>query len=653
MKREDLLNITERLDKILTPDPFEPNPTSNEVDGEIKIGKVRQSGVPFGLNLEELKEHTLITGRSGSGKTTIIYLMMLQLLKKGVPFLAFDFKQDYRHLLKYKSDVYVFNWKNFKFNPLRPPNGCDPIIWMQAFNNVFAQSYWLRAGSKGMIQQHVKKLYTDYGVFEGKDTYPTMYDLLESVDKHWLERKYGREAGFKESTQNRVDECITPMSGMLDCDKGFPIEDLLNKTVVFELDGLLSENQIFLVTIMLRFIFQYRISNVHRGPLRHVIFFDEAKMVYDKSRDFIQDLGINEVAQFTSQIREFGEGLVVADQMPIVLSDSIKSNVYTTICMSQSGGKNTHDMALALGLQTKDQVNCLQQLVSDKNEQVFEAVVRMSGRWPTPFIIHVIPYPVEKTITDDDVTHRMKPLIESLNRKLIPRTKYSFILEDKRKQEYEQKAEQRETRQEEAEQKKEFEGATLIKILMNIREYPFIDQKERVSMLGLGSSSSTTDRYFKELIGQGFVTKHTIGLGRGQSTKVLYEIAEKGAEYAKMNKVGIPGKGDFKHKFWQHIIQKFFQDIGYNAEIEKRYGIKNVDIGFDMHGKTTAVEIELSSDHLIENIQRDFDGGCELIIVAAPSQKSIASYKKKIQFYNKDFLEKVEFRVLTDFLSEN
>ena len=188
---------------------------------------------------------------------------------------------------------------------------------------------------------------------------------------------------------------------MFDCDKGFPIEDLLDKTVIFELDGLLSENQLFLTTLIMRFIFEYRISNKQRGRLRHVILFDEAKMVYDRNRDNIEGLGPNEVTQFTSQIREFGEGLVVADQMPIILSESIKSNVYTTICMSQSGGKNIDDMARAMHLK-QDQIPALTQLISDKNTNRFEAIVRMSGKWTRPFIIEIIPLPSPK------VSHRIR-----------------------------------------------------------------------------------------------------------------------------------------------------------------------------------------------------------------------------------------------------
>jgi hypothetical protein len=76
-----------------------------------------------------------------------------------------------------------------------------------------------------------------------------------------------------------------------------------------------------------------------------------------------------------------------------------------------------------------------------------------------------------------------------------------------------------------------------------------------------------------------------------------------------------------------------------------------VDVGFETNGKKTAVEVELSPDHLIENLQRDFEVGCHKVVVAVPSLRIIPSYQPKIQAHNKDFLDKIEFKVLTEFLS--
>lgn len=687
---EDLIkDLLERIQpallrKQLNPNPFAPTPKGIEVDGLIKIGRVKGTRVPFGLNPDELNQHTLITGRSGSGKTTILYLIAAQLLQHRIPFWAFDFKQDYRHLLRYKEDCYVFNSRNFKFNPLRPPAGSDPVRWMQAFTNVFAQAYHLMAGTKGILQEATNGLYRRYGVFDGKDAYPSLQDLLQAVLAYPLQRQYGRTAGFVESAQNRLKECIFPMRDMFDCDRGFPIEGLLDKTVILELDGLLSENQLFLTTLLMRFIFEYRLSNKHRGQLRHIILFDEGKMVYDRNRDNIEGLGPNEVTQFTSQVREFGEGLVVADQMPIVLSESIKSNVYTTICMSQSGGRNIDDMARAMDLKG-EQIPMLTHLISDKNTNRFEAIVRMSGKCTRPFVIEIIPFTVQKSLTEYELNARMRPLIEELNRKSKPRTPSSRINPD------ETKATEAGIKKEERKEPKtpgvkpgeaplpatpmdnalkniqpqnagnegrtpsappeRVEGNILIRILTDIRQHPFSDQKERIGRLNLSNSSSTNNKYFKELEKEGLINTHKISFAK-KGVKVFYEITEQGRQYARMNGFTIPGKGDFKHKFWQHTIKKYFEGIGYNPEIERRYGSKNVDVGFTMNGKRVAVEIELSPDHLIENITKDIEAGCDFIIIAAASKTTAKNYKTKTtEKLNQEALSKIEFKILTDFLS--
>jgi DNA-binding PadR family transcriptional regulator len=630
----------------LYPNPFEPNPVNDVVDGDIKLGSGRESGCSFGLNLDELGEHTLITGRSGAGKTTLIYIMLLQLLEKGIPFWAFDFKQDYRHLSK-SGEVLVFDWETFRFNPLRPPEGVKPKVWLQAFTNVFCQAYWLLSGSDGVLLTHLNDLYQDYGVYSGKDVYPTMFDLLDSLKAHDLERKYGREASFLESSKNRINKNLISFSETFNYDRGYSVEDLLKKNVVLEIEELNSDNQRFLLTIILRYVFQYRISNNQRGKLKHVFFFDEAKTVFNREREFSKELGVSEIAQFTSKIREFGEGLVVADQMPKDLGDSIKSNVYTVICMSQSGGVNVTEMARAMGLTNQQAEKCMK-LESDKDKNLYQAIVKLNGRWLTPFIFHVNPCNVEKDVTNEEVEKFMAPVFEELNQGVAPRTEYKAVQNAK-------KAAQWKEKKEKTKEVESFEGNMLIRILSNIKDYPFIDQKTRRKMIGLGSSS-TADKYFKKLKAEGFVTEHRINLGKAGGKRNYYEILEPGRKYARMNKVEIPGKAEFVHKFWQHTIKEFYESIpGYRGvEIEKRFGMKNVDVGFTKEdGTKVAVEVELSSKNVLINVHEDLNAGCDEIIIVAPTKRSIASYKKKLVNYGKEELEKIKWMVVTDFVSSD
>jgi polynucleotide 5'-kinase involved in rRNA processing len=98
MDKDRINDLMQLFEKLFSPLPFE-QPQDNCVDGTIRIGKVRQTEDPFGLELYEINQHILVVGRVGSGKTTLLCLIMIQLWKNGIPFLAFDFKQDYRHLL--------------------------------------------------------------------------------------------------------------------------------------------------------------------------------------------------------------------------------------------------------------------------------------------------------------------------------------------------------------------------------------------------------------------------------------------------------------------------------------------------------------------------------------------------------------------------
>ena len=446
-----------------------------------------------------------------------------------------------------------------------------------------------------------------------------------------------------------VSECLLSFSQLLDVDRGFRIEELLTKNVVLEMDGLLAENQTFLLNILLRYVFQYRISNGHRGRLRHIFLFDEAKTVFDKKREFTKELGVSEVAQFTSKIREFGEGLVVADQMPTQLAESIKANVYTVLCLSQSGGPNIAEMSHSLGL-TKEQSDELRKLQSDKTSKVFEAIVTMNGRWPNPFVIQILPFQIRKDVTAIDIKSKMAPILKLLNTGVINRTSYQLILDKQKAKESKQAKRQQEIFKEQSTEKIATDENQLIQILTNIKDHPFIEQKSRIEMLHLTGSASTVNNLFKELVDRGFVVSHKIGLGRGKGVRILYEMTEAGMKFARIKPFIIPGRSGFPHKFWQHTIKAFYEKQGLKADIEKRLGLKNVDVCVKDGKNLIAVEVELSPDHLIDNIMKDLDSGCNQVVVCCPNKKMMANYRKRVNEHDESLLDKIEFRVLTDYI---
>lgn len=85
--------------------------------GEFQLG-VDPAGRPVGVTRRQLNEHMLVVGRTGAGKTTFFYTVMDMLNDRGIPFLVFDFKNDYRSLAA-DLDLTVVNWRDLKFTGRR------------------------------------------------------------------------------------------------------------------------------------------------------------------------------------------------------------------------------------------------------------------------------------------------------------------------------------------------------------------------------------------------------------------------------------------------------------------------------------------------------------------------------------------------------
>ncbi len=273
----------------------------------------------------------------------------------------------------------------------------------------------------------------------------------------------------------------------------------------------------------------------------------------------------------------------------------------------------------------------------------------MNGRWPDPFIIQIFPFQFTKNIANQNINKLMEPKIALLEKEIIQRKSYLDILEAQKTVKQEQESKQRKEFQERTLEKKIADDNQLIQILTNIKDHPFIDQKSRIEMLGLKGSASTVNNLFKELVERGFVTAHKIGLGKGKGVRIIYEMTEKGMEFARIKPFTIPGRSGFVHKFWQHKIKKYYEKKGFEAEIEKRVGLKNVDVGVTIGDDLVALEVELSPDHLIQNIEKDLVSGCSLIIVCCPNQKRMSNYRKRVAEHDEPLLDSIEFKILPEF----
>lgn len=325
---------------------------------------------PVGLSLTELLQNMIITGRAGAGKTTTIFAIIENLHRLGIPFWWIDFKQDGRHLIRSVKDLVVLRPDNFKLNPLVPPREGIAYKWLQIFVNILFDALFPGGAeaSRSFFMDLLDDLYTRYGVYEGSACYPSLYEVDYMLDEKnpANKRRTRTEREKMRVIRNRLHPMLRMMGDMFDCSQGFMCKELLQTNVVFEFDGLAPEYQKFLINLIFHWTFTYRIEGGMRNHSALILIFDEAKKVYAGAT------GTSVLSELTSMAREFKVGLVVADQMPHVLGDAIKDNVYTTIALSQSSPKNVNEMAAMLGLNAEEK-NQLKHL------PVGRAIVKFNG----------------------------------------------------------------------------------------------------------------------------------------------------------------------------------------------------------------------------------------------------------------------------------
>ncbi len=383
-------------------------PSEEQAQGEYPIGQVLYSGkhlYPFGLRENEWIQHMAILGRSGSGKTNIGFSILKTLVQHDKPFLVFDWKRNYRDLLAWPEfrDVEVYtigrNIAPLTFNPLIPPAGTDPKTWLKKLNEVIAHAYCLGNGVLYLLQQAVDAVYEEAGVYENLvQSWPTFKDVLAKA--RTMDTR-GREAGWLSSTLRALSSlCFGGMGDLLNSSSNRSIDHILDGNVILELDGLSQADKTFFVQACLLYLHHKKMAENVRERFDRCILIEEAHHILSGQRTSLT--GAESVMDTTyREIREFGVSLVLLDQMPSKLSGFALANSYATICMSMSNRADINAMSGTLLLDTgKDVLGTL---------EVGQAVVKLQGRIPRPFLISIPEFRIEKgRVTDEQIREYMK-----------------------------------------------------------------------------------------------------------------------------------------------------------------------------------------------------------------------------------------------------
>ena len=587
--------------------PLLPPPAVEHSRGPFTLGTAlyhERELHPVGIDERALMSHIGVFGRTGTGKTNFCLALLKQLHQRKIPFLILDWKRNYRDLLVDTPDLHVFTVGRdivpFSFQPLIPPPGTSPTIWLKLLIDVTAGAYYVGEGVKYLLMKAIDAVYRETGVYAGTlKAWPTFRDVLA-----WLEDyrpANARESQWMISTLRTVQSlCYGEMGRVINTPQQTPIDQLLRQNVVLELDALTQTDKAFLSEALLLWIHHYRMQEGGRETLKHLIVIEEAHHVLKEV-----PTGTESIMEVTlREIRELGQAILLIDQTPSQIAPTALANTATKVFLNLPHRTDINTAAAAL-LLNDDQKEFLGKL------PVGTAIVKLQERHFTPFLIRIPLVRIQKgKVSDENLRQRFR--IDSTSSS----TPSASPAATRATPPLPATAEGAACIQQTSISK---EGASLSK-----EERLLIDDVLSRLMDGVHTRyrrlkvSTRRGQQAKEgLLQKGLLEAHDVALPRGKVT--LLWPTEAGRRLGK--KLGLPlpppNIGPV-HEFWRRQTVKTLEAQGYAVEREVRIpGDGRVDLCATRGSERLAVEIETGAGDTKENVRKVLhDGFTGLVVVA-------------------------------------
>jgi len=640
------LLAAKHLGKSYEPDrsPFPPPSKKFARSGDFKLGTVSYGGrelYPFYLKSGRLKEHILVAGRSGSGKTNLTFVLMEGILSSGINVLALDWKRGYRDLVSRHKDLRVYTIGRdvapFRFNPLIPPAGCEPHLWIKLIVDVIASAYLGGEGVISLLVAGLDHLYSEFGVFDQTQRgWPTIQDLLA-----WLRtaKLKGRAAMWQASAERiLLGMTYGEYGAVLNTQDNSHVAELLDHNVVLEMDGLSSaSDRVMFSEALTLYLYRYRLAQGPQKKLTNVIVLEEAHNLLlkksNESKESVLETSIR-------MVRQYGLGYIFVDQSASLLSKVAFANSYATLALSQKLRSDVQAIAAAMNL-TDEQKQALNTL------PVGTAVVRLADEHPEPFLVKVPLFPIrEGCVSDAAIRAQFGSCYSDTVPNRAPQRHpegISPIPPPDRKEENNrnnQLKDKEDTRPPSPRESAEREASSDSKpgpprnlspeekrFLIDIIARPLSTTVSRYHRLNLSRRRGNAVR--ESLSSAGVIERITIATRSGQV--VLFALTDAGRTVCLS--VGIdPGpkpRESVEHMFWVDRAARYFEKDGY--EIAREHPVKGngaVDVLAQRPGEKVAVEIETGKSNTKENLTKiahaDFD---RVVLVATSPAGSEACQK--------------------------
>ncbi len=367
-----------------------------------ELGNIIQNGLKLDnskvfLDKTLLNQHVFISGVTGAGKTTTCQQI---LLNSGLPFLVIEpAKTEYRGLYELDDKIQFYTLGNekispFRFNPFELLPNEQLAGHIDTLKATFAAVFPMEASMPYLIEEAIVRSYESKGwdihtsqnfLFETPFTcngqaFPIMSEMLEQLKIVIESKGFGADLQqkYEGSLISRLDNLTVGSKGrMLNTRVSIDVSALLDQKVVIELDELKDEQDKALMMGLLIGRVAEAVKQRHRvqNDFKHLTLIEEAHRLLEKTQGFddgAKKLGVSLFANLLAEVRKYGEGLIIADQIPNKLAPEVLKNTNTKIIHRLFAADDRHAIGETVGL-NEEQINFLPMLKAG------EAIVYSAG----------------------------------------------------------------------------------------------------------------------------------------------------------------------------------------------------------------------------------------------------------------------------------
>ena len=316
----------------------------------------RQARIP----LDHLTRHGLVAGTTGSGKTNTIFNILLDLWREHhIPFLVIEpTKAEYRNLIRLVDNLLVFTLGDetpgasspFRLNPFQFPQGVALQTHIAHLTASFNASFVMYSPMPQVLEECLYEIYRDKGwnlVSSSnprgfaRGAFPTLTDLHDKVDE--VVNRLGYEEritmDIRSALKTRLNNLRLGGKGlMLDTLESVPLVEILQQPTVLELKAMGNDDEkTFVMGLLLTAIFEHYEAGINQGEgvhLRHLTLIEEAHRLLknvptektSEDQANMKGRAVEAFCNMLSEVRAYGEGILVAEQIPTKLAPDILKN---------------------------------------------------------------------------------------------------------------------------------------------------------------------------------------------------------------------------------------------------------------------------------------------------------------------------------------